>query len=60
MSGVMGLTGRYGADEIDPTSIEEEEGDDHNSDSDAEEDQGWEEIGHVVDYVILSKSLRSR
>ena len=60
MSGVMGLTGRYEPDEIDPTRIEEEEEDDHNSDSAAEEGEGWEEIGHVVDYVILSKSLRTR
>ena len=54
------LIGRYEPDEIDPTRIEEEEEDDHNSDSAAEEDEGWEEIGHVVDYVILSKPLRTR
>ena len=55
------LIGRYEPDEIYPTRIEEEEEDDHNSDSDAggSGDDEWEEVGHVVDYVILSKSLRS-
>jgi hypothetical protein len=47
------LTGRYEADEIDPTRMKEEE-------SDGEEDDDWEDVGQEeeADYVILSKSLR--
>jgi hypothetical protein len=58
----MRLIDRYEPDEIDPTRIEEE--DEPNSDSEEDEaedeDEGWEEVEHVVDYVILSRSLRSR
>jgi hypothetical protein len=56
----MRLMGRYEPDEIDPTRIEEEDNSDSAEVEAGDEDEGWEEVGHVVDYVILSKPLRSR